>query len=83
MAAQLDDGNVIRYSNGITVDRDKNGFPHFSDGTSSWWAAAGWLAFSNGIQIRKTSTDLYRFSTGIACETQLPQLVECKPMPPD
>ena len=77
ITAVLADHDVIRYSSGVTVQRDKDGFPHFSDGTKSWFNAMAWLAFSNGVQVRRLGPDLYRFSTGIACRSELPALVDC------
>jgi hypothetical protein len=83
MSAELAGDVVIFFSGGVTVDRDKNGFPRFSDGTYSWWASAGWVAFSNGVQIRKMGADRFRLSTGVECRPQLPETVECVPVKPD
>jgi len=80
VGAELGDGETIRYSSGVTVERDARGYPHFSDGTRSWFSSAGWLAFSNGVQIRRMDQDRYRFSSGIECQSTLPTLVECKPV---
>jgi hypothetical protein len=82
-AAELAEDGTIRYSSGVTVDRDGSGFPRFSDGTHSWWASAGWVAFSNGIQMRKLGVERFRLSTHVECRILRPGTAECAAVPPD
>jgi len=76
-SADIATGDVIKFSDGVTIVRDEEGFPRFSDGTHSWWASAGWIAFSNGIQIRRMTESRFKLSTGIECRLRQPDTVEC------
>jgi len=80
LEATITDGGAVAFSNAVTVNRN-NGFPIFSDGTHSWLNSAGWVAFSTGVNVRRMTPDYFKFSTGIECKTQLPNVVACKSVP--
>lgn len=76
LSATIEAPATIVFSDGTKVSQN-GGFPIFSNGTKSWLDSAGWVAFSTGVQVRRFGGDEYRFSTGLVCQTQLPDFVEC------
>lgn len=70
--------DAIQYSDGTLADRDAKGFPRFSNGIHSWFESSGWLAFSNGTEVRRVNADLYKVGKNVECRTVLPNFVECK-----
>jgi hypothetical protein len=69
--------DTIRFGNGVTVKRDGDRFPVFSNGLKSTLSGNGWLQFSNGIGVRRNDGDVYVFTNGLTCRTKLPDLIDC------
>jgi hypothetical protein len=67
---------TVRFSDGITVHREGNAFPSFSNGLKASLGLDGSLQFSNGMVLRRTAGS-YIFSNGLTCRTELPDLINC------
>jgi hypothetical protein len=69
--------STIRFGNGVTVKRQRDQFPVFSNGLKSSLSGNGWLQFDNGIAVRRDGVGGYVFANGLVCRTKLPDLVDC------
>ena len=76
LAADILSVGAARFNNGVTVRRDDDGFPVFSNGITSR-LSNGWLRFSNGVGVRRVALSRYDFDNGISCRAELPELVDC------
>ena len=75
LSATAGDRTVIRFSNGVTVNRDSGIV--LSNGVHAHLDGAGWLEFSNGIGVRRDSPYRYRSSKGAVCVLVERTMAEC------
>ena len=76
LAATTDEHEVIRFSNGITVDKGSG--IALSNGITAHLDGAGWLEFSNGVGVRRDSPYRFRFSNGYVCSLVERSMAECE-----
>ena len=76
LSAEVVTPTTIVYSNGVTVDVSGS-FPVFSDGTRNWLDSIGSVTFSTGMHVRRITVDDFKFSSGLECKTQTPEVVQC------
>jgi hypothetical protein len=67
-------GGLIRFSNGVTIDKVSGAF---SNGITAHRDGTGWLEFSNGIAVHRDSPYRYRIGNGYVCQLAERSIAEC------
>lgn len=70
-------GETITIDNKIKVEKKKDGEVAFSNGVTGRFDSFGWVRFSNGISVRRTSEKEFASSTKLSCTPQGDKVVRC------